>query len=883
MWKGPCTKRGRRTLRALSPTVVISATLAMLLSTLSGGPASAGVAAPAPVVGVDAFGIGFGQLGGAYGIAVDSKGDLFVADETSSRVIEYTPGSGTSYSKVGTIVAGAGGQGSGLSQLNFPGSVALDASGDLFVSDTANARIMEYTYNTLTGSYAATGRIVAGTGTAGSGLRQLNEPGGVAFDAEGDLFVADTGNNRVVEFAYNSGTGTYASTATKVAGTGTQGSGANQLGLPGSVALDAKGDLFVADYANARVMEYTFNAATGTYATSGTEMGGGLPDPAGALAWDANGDLFVTYGYLGYGGVLEFPYNSATGTFASSGTAIDPSAMVGPDGIAFDSHGDLFVAETSQTSDPSQTVWNMVLEFTYSPATSTFSPLGTVMGQLGRTNTGISAIGLDTRGNLFVSDGVSDTGGPAGVFEFPYNASTQAYSLTGSVITATAGNALALDGNNDLFVAESTGVLEFPYNSSSAGYPASGVAVPGATQLATLTGISAIAVDSKNDLFVATDTSGSGTSIQGQVLEFAYNSASGTWAASGNVLVTVNYSGAPILIGGVGGITVDGNGNLFVSNSGAGQVQEYLYNASTGRYATTGTTVAGAGGTGSGTNQLDEPTGLAVDGSGNLFVFDAGNGGRIMEFTGNPAMGVYAANGTAIFTGSVDNWPESGGVTVDSRGDVLFGNNLLSAVVYEASASSSAPPTTAPPTTAPPTTAPPTTAPPTTAPPTTAPPTTAPPTTVPASNLVPDPGFESTGVPLDYWGSTVARSTAVVHSGSWALAQAVSSSGGGWDLDTNSGWYATVSAAKTYTASIWVQATAALKVDVNVDLLTASGAYVDTAGGSVVTLAPNAWTQLTLTGIKPTTSEAYAAMEPNFSKGAKGAIIYWDDMSVVGH
>jgi hypothetical protein len=58
---------------------------------------------------------------------------------------------------------------------------------------------------------------------------------------------------------------------------------------------------------------------------------------------------------------------------------------------------------------------------------------------------------------------------------------------------------------------------------------------------------------------------------------------------------------------------------------------------------------------------------------------------------------------------------------------------------------------------------------------------------------------------------------------------------------------------------------------------------VDTAGGSVVTLAPNAWTQLTLTGIKPTTSEAYAAMEPNFSKGAKGAIIYWDDMSVVGH
>src|SRR5262249_43760573 len=49
-----------------------------------------------------------------------------------------------------------------------------------------------------------------------------------------------------------------------------------------------------------------------------------------------------------------------------------------------------------------------------------------------------------------------------------------------------------------------------------------------------------------------------------------------------------------------------------------------------------------------------------------------------------------------------------------------------------------------------------------------------------SANLIPDPGFESTGVPADYWGSRLARSTAVVHSGSWALAQTLRSSSGGW-------------------------------------------------------------------------------------------------------
>ena len=557
------------------------------------------------------------------------------------------------------MVAGAGGQGSGLGQLSRPRGVAFDASGDLFVGDSGNNRVVEYAYNAATGSYASAGTVVAGTGAAGTGLSQLNDPGGIALDAKGDLFVADTGNNRVEEFAYTSATGTYASTATTVAGTGGHGSGNNQLALPNSVTLDAKGDLFVADTTNGRVMEYAVNASTGTYPASGTQVGGG--GLVRFVALDASGDLFVSNSYLGYGGVEEFPYNPVTGTYASTGTAVASADQVGPNGLAFNSSGDLFVGETAQISNPSQTYWDLVLEFTYNASAGTWSPPGTIMAQSGRMNQGVSAVAVDSHGNLFASDGP--------VYEYPYNSAAGTYSAQGTQV-APAGNVLALDSGNDLFVASSgtAGVLVYPWNAASGSYPSSGEAVPGATQLSTLK-VAAMALDAKNDLFVATST---------QVLEFPYNASAGTYAASGTVIATVA----------AGGLALDTSGDLFVSNPSTSQVQEYLFNSATGAYASTGITVAGTGGNGSGTNQLSGPTALGVDHSGDLLVFDAGNA-RVMEFTGNQATGAYTANGTAVFTGARDNYPETGGVALDSRGDAFYTYNYSSAGVYESVASDS--------------------------------------------------------------------------------------------------------------------------------------------------------------------------------------------------
>jgi hypothetical protein len=150
------------------------------------------------------------------------------------------------------------------------------------------------------------------------------------------------------------------------------------------------------------------------------------------------------------------------------------------------------------------------------------------------------------------------------------------------------------------------------------------------------------------------------------------------------------------------------------------------------------------------------------------------------------------------------------------------------------------------------------------------------------ANLIPDPSFETAAVPSGHWHSTLARTSAVAHSGTWSLAQTTTSSHGGWDLDSDPAWYARISPASTYQASIWVRADQTVTVDLNMNLLNTAGDYDSTVSSTKTTLAANTWTQLTLTSIKPDPGEAYAAIEPHFTKATTGTVIYWDDMSLTG-
>jgi sugar lactone lactonase YvrE len=197
------------------------------------------------------------QLNHPAGMALDRAGNLFIADTLNHRVRKLVSATGTIVTLAGSGTAGYSGDGgpAAAAQLSQPGGLAIDSEGNLYIADAAASVIRKVD--------ARSGMIstVAGTGTAGFAgdqgpaiAAQLNSPRGVTVDTQGNLFIADTGNQRVRELAARNGI------ITTIAGNGSKGysgdggpSARAQLNKPYATAIDAAGNLYIADSGNGAV------------------------------------------------------------------------------------------------------------------------------------------------------------------------------------------------------------------------------------------------------------------------------------------------------------------------------------------------------------------------------------------------------------------------------------------------------------------------------------------------------------------------------------------------------------------------------------------------------------------------------------------------------
>ncbi len=611
-------------------------------------------------------------LCGANALAFDATGDLWVADTCDNRVVEYRPpfASGMAASVVlGQPNLSASAPASGPRGLDGPRGIAFDRSGDLWVADAGNDRVVEYAPPFSTGMAASLvlGQTSMNLTGAGNSSASLAAPFGVAVDpASGALWVSDLRNNRLVEFAPPFSTGMAASVVLGQSGFGQSqpGTGPNRLDGPVGIAFNATGAMWVGDASNNRVVAYDPPFATGesaalvlgqpnATASAPHAGGGGLAGPSG-LSFDARGDLWV--GDSHNNRVLEFVPPIFAGASAAlvlgQPTATDRTpatsavGMSGPADAVVGPGGALFVAEIGNarvTGFAPPFSSGMAADLVLGQANlsvATTAPTAANLGEVG-------ASAVDARGDLWVLD-TSDNR----VVEFapPFSPGSAALvaigqpTLNDSLSGSGAGQldhpqGLAFGPNGSLWVADTYNdrILEFlpPFStgmvaSVAIGQPNRTGSAPGLSARA-LDHPTGIAVDAAGDLWVA-DTGNN------RVLEFRPPFATGMPATLvlGQSGFTSGLPGfdSPTGLASPSGVAVDANGTLYVSDTGNNRVLAFAPPFSTGQAASgvLGQTNLYSGGAGAGPGGLLDPSGIAVDPRGALWVADAGND-RVVRYS----------------------------------------------------------------------------------------------------------------------------------------------------------------------------------------------------------------------------------------------------------
>ena len=297
-------------------------------------------------------------------VAVGAGGNLFVADEFNNRIrqvdtngiIQTVAGIGSS----GGIGSFSGDNSTATSAgINLPTGLAMDSAGNYYIADSWNSRVRKVDTNGIITTVAGTN----GAGYTGNGglavNAKLNYPANIAMDALGNLFIADSSNNCIRKV---DGSGII----TTVVGTGVAGFFGDgglavnaKLSAPTGVALDGQGNLFVADMGNNRIRLVNPAGVISTQAgngvatfqgDSGSAINASLNQPDDILA-DGFGQVYFSDSansrirLIGANGIITTVAGSGTGSYSGDFGIATNASLNQPSGLGFDNYGNLMVAD----------------------------------------------------------------------------------------------------------------------------------------------------------------------------------------------------------------------------------------------------------------------------------------------------------------------------------------------------------------------------------------------------------------------------------------------------------------------------------------------------------------------------------------------------------
>ncbi len=269
-----------------------------------------------------ARGTGTGQFIDPWGVAIDSSGNVHVADAFNNRIQVFT--------STGTFIRQWGSYGTGNGQFDRPTGIAVNSTGYVYVVDQGNDRVQVF---------SSTGVYQGQFGSPGIDNGEFRAPTGIAIrNSNGYVYVTDTGNDRVQYFSQN---------GVRQGGWGSTGTGNSQFQMPTGIAVDqSTGQVVVADSTNNRIQRFT---AAGAYSGQFGSLGGGNTNfrtPMGVAVNSTTGRIYVND--LGNHRVTYWSNTgSYQGQWGTDGTGI--SNLRFNYGIAVGPTGNVYISEGSGT------------------------------------------------------------------------------------------------------------------------------------------------------------------------------------------------------------------------------------------------------------------------------------------------------------------------------------------------------------------------------------------------------------------------------------------------------------------------------------------------------------------------------------------------------
>ena len=570
-------------------------------------------------------------LNNPMGVVADGQGNWFIAD-TANSVIRKVGTNGVAIIVAGTGSASFSGDGGAATNAGLcgPNAVALDAAGNLYIADTGNNRIRKVATNGLITTVAGCGVGVIGPNLGDNGAAtnaSIFQPAGLCLDGAGNLFIADTWNNRIRKVATNGIITTVAGTGFGPgSGNGYNGDGLNatsaEVNNPSGVAVDTSSNLYIADSANNRIRKVDVYGLIWTVAGKGTAGYSGdggtatnamMYNPEG-VALDAAGNLLIADSDNLR--IRKVATNNVITTVAGNGTYGNPgdggqatnASFLYPANVFVDQAGNLFIADTGN---------QRIREVGTNGVITTVAGSIPNDGALATNATLNQAYGVavDSAGNVYVAD--------------TYNNRIRKIDANGIITTVAGNGVLGFAGDGGL---ATNANLRYPHG---------------------------VALDAAGDLFIA-------DSSNRRIREVDTNGF--IWTVAGTGSFNTSGDGGQATNAGImlpEGVVVDKIGNLFIAD---------LFNANIRKVGTNGviSSLTGIG--------LAQPMAVAVDSAGNLFIADTFNN-RVRKVAVNGTVSTVAGSGIVTnITGdgglaTSASVGQPSGVAVDASNNLYIADN----------------------------------------------------------------------------------------------------------------------------------------------------------------------------------------------------------------